>query len=131
MESIYTELALYGSNIECARTDNVFFPISEVCDGTVSLDVGLKLRESKLCNGMLYSTEAWTNISDKKIERMEQVDMAALRTIIGGGHSKCPKSFYYLEYGLIMHRHIIMIKRINSYYHIITREDHDLKKKCI
>ena len=37
MESIYTELALYGSNIECARTDNVFFPISEVCNGTVSL----------------------------------------------------------------------------------------------
>ena len=29
MESIYTELALYGSKNECART--------EVCDGTVSL----------------------------------------------------------------------------------------------
>ena len=37
IESMYTELALYGSKIECARTDNVFFPISEVCDGTVSL----------------------------------------------------------------------------------------------
>ena len=37
MESIYTELALYGSKNECARTDNVFSPISEVCDGTVSL----------------------------------------------------------------------------------------------
>ena len=37
MESIYTELALYGSKIECARTDNAFFPLSEVCDGTVSL----------------------------------------------------------------------------------------------
>ena len=37
MESIYTELALYGSKNECARTDTVFLPISEVCDGTVSL----------------------------------------------------------------------------------------------
>ena len=37
MESIYTELALYGSKNECARTDNVYFPISEVCDGMVSL----------------------------------------------------------------------------------------------
>ena len=37
MESIYTELALNGSNNECARTDTVFLPISEVCDGTVSL----------------------------------------------------------------------------------------------
>ena len=37
MESIYNELALYGSKNECARTDNVFSPISEVCNGTVSL----------------------------------------------------------------------------------------------
>ena len=37
MESIYTKLILYGSNNECARTDNVFFSISEICDGTVSL----------------------------------------------------------------------------------------------
>ena len=32
MESIYAELALYGSKNYYARTDNVFFPISEVCD---------------------------------------------------------------------------------------------------
>ena len=37
MVSIYTELALYGSKNKCARTDIVFLPISEVCDGTVSL----------------------------------------------------------------------------------------------
>ena len=34
MESLYTGLALYGSHNECARTDTVFLPISEVCDGT-------------------------------------------------------------------------------------------------
>ena len=38
MESVYTEIALYGSKNECARTDIVFLPISEVCDGTVSLN---------------------------------------------------------------------------------------------
>ena len=37
MESVYTELALYGSNNECARTDTAFLPISEVCNVTVSL----------------------------------------------------------------------------------------------
>ena len=37
MESIYTELALYGSRNECARADNVYLPIYEVCDGMVSL----------------------------------------------------------------------------------------------
>ena len=37
MESIYNELALYRSTNEWARTDTVFLPIYEVCDGTVSL----------------------------------------------------------------------------------------------
>ena len=35
MESIYTNLALYGSKNECAKTDTVFLLISEVCNGTV------------------------------------------------------------------------------------------------
>ena len=37
MESVYTELAFYGNKNECARTDTVFLPISEICNGTVSL----------------------------------------------------------------------------------------------
>ena len=37
MESIYTELALYDIKNEGARTNTVFLPISEVCDGMVSL----------------------------------------------------------------------------------------------
>ena len=37
MESIYTDLALYGSKNYCAGTDTVFLTISEVCDGTASL----------------------------------------------------------------------------------------------
>ena len=47
MESIHTKLALYGSKNECARTDNVFSPISEVCDGTVSLDKHEKREDIK------------------------------------------------------------------------------------
>ena len=38
MESIYTDLALYCSKNKCARTDTVFLPISEACNGTVSLN---------------------------------------------------------------------------------------------
>ena len=37
MESTYTELALYGSKNECARTDTAFLLISEVCGGTASV----------------------------------------------------------------------------------------------
>ena len=36
MERIYTLLALYGSKKESARTANVYYPISEFRDSTVS-----------------------------------------------------------------------------------------------
>ena len=39
MESIDPELALYDSRYYCAKTDTVFFPIYEVCEGTVSLKI--------------------------------------------------------------------------------------------
>ena len=50
MESIYTELALYGSRNECARTNTVFLPISEVCDGKISLDKLTYIHEPLLKN---------------------------------------------------------------------------------
>ena len=34
MESKYTELAPNAIKKECARTDDVIFPISEICDNT-------------------------------------------------------------------------------------------------
>ena len=47
MESIYPKLALCGRKNLSARTDTVFFPISEVSEGTVSLEnkiiIGLKM----------------------------------------------------------------------------------------
>ena len=37
MESTYNELAVYGSQNECAKTDNIFISISEFYNGVVSL----------------------------------------------------------------------------------------------
>ena len=51
MESTYTDLALYGDKNVCARTDNGFYPISEVCSGTVS-----PLKKVKdMANSIVYS----------------------------------------------------------------------------
>ena len=49
MESIYIELALYGSKNESARTDTVFLPISEVCNGTFSLLKSFKIYHDFFC----------------------------------------------------------------------------------
>ena len=91
-------------------------------------EVGLKMRESKLCNGMLFSTEAWSTISDKELDRLEQVDLSLLKQLVDG-HSKCTKVFYYLEFGVISFRHLIMSRRLMFHHHILTREECETIKK--
>ena len=47
------------------------------------IEVGLKLREAKVHNGALFNSEAWYNVADKDIERVEQVDIPASGPLLG------------------------------------------------
>ena len=108
--------------------------IAEIA-GTVSempdmhkIEVSLKMRETKLCNGLLFNTEAWSSIKDAEYDRLEQVDTALLcQTMVS--HSKCSKVFYYLEFGLLSFIHLIMIRRLMFHHHILNRGDTELTKK--
>ena len=92
------------------------------------IEVGPKLRESKLCNGILFSTEAWSSIGDSDMDRLEQVDTGLMKQFVDG-HSKCSKVFYYLEFGVVSFRHLIMSRRLMFHHHILTREDNETIKK--
>ena len=93
------------------------------------IEVGLKLREAKVHNGILYNSEAWSNLADKDMDKFEQVDMASIRALMDGGHSKCPKAFYFLEFGTLMVRHLVMIRRLMYHRHILTRDNTEIIKK--
>ena len=92
------------------------------------VEIGLKLRDTKLINGMIYSTEAWSRISDIEVTRLEQVDLALLRSLVEA-HSKCSKAFILLEFGVISFSHLIRIRRIMYHHHIIRRDDKEMIKK--
>ena len=66
---------------------------------------------------MVIMAEAWSNVSDADMERLKQVSTAALRALVDG-HSKCSKAFYYLEFGVSMVRHIVMVRRFMYHHHI-------------
>ena len=93
------------------------------------IEVGLKLREAEVHNGILYNSEAWSNLGDKDMEKFEQVDMASIRALLDGGHSKCPKAFYFLEFVTLMIRLLVMIRRLTYHRHILTRDDSEIIKK--
>ena len=92
------------------------------------IEVGLKLRDAKLLNGMLFSTEAWSSVSDAELTRMGQVDLALLRSLVDG-HSKRSKAFILMEFGVLELRHRITIRRFIFHHHIITRDSKELINK--
>ena len=46
------------------------------------IEIGLKLREAKEPNGILYNSEGWSNVSDADMERLKQVATAVLRALV-------------------------------------------------
>ena len=95
------------------------------------VEICLKMRDAKLANGMLFSTEAWLSITDAEMDRIEQVDLALFRTLMDG-HSKCSKVLTYLEFGLLSCCHLITIRRLMFHQHILTRgEDETIWKVCM
>ena len=89
---------------------------------------GLILRDAILCNGMLYSTDAWSALGETETESMEKVDTFLLSSLMSG-HPKCPTEFHYLETGTLMIWHLITIRRLMYHYEIVTRPDNEVIKK--
>ena len=74
--------------------------LGEVDMGDRRMEAGLLLRKAILTNSLLFSAEAWSNVEDKDIKRLEQVDTCLLKSL-SKGHSKTPVVFHHLETGTI------------------------------
>jgi hypothetical protein len=106
------------------RVSQIMGLLSEVSAGNFRTLIGLKLRETKLCNGSLYNGEAWSFISVRDMARLEQVDLSFLRGLTGS-HARTTSEFYYLELGILTFRHILTIRRLVYHHHILTRDSNE------
>ena len=102
--------------------------INEIPLGQFKIEIGLKLREAMLINGMLFNSEAWHGISDVEIQMLERVDELLLCSLVGG-HAKTPVEFLYLETGSLPIRYIISCRRMTYLHTILTRSDEELTKR--
>ena len=109
------------------RISKIMRLISEVTSTDFRIQIGLKLRESKLCSRLLCNSEAWSSISERDRTRLEQVDQSFLRGLTGS-HAKTVSEFLYIKLGVLMVRHIITYRRLMFHHYIITREDQETIK---
>ena len=96
--------------------------------GKYKMEIGLKLRQAMLLNGVLYNSEAWHGVTDSDIKLIETIDEYLLRSLVNG-HSKTPIEFLYLEAGAVPIRFLISSRRMIYLQTILKRDDGELIKK--
>ena len=102
--------------------------LDEIPLGRYKMEIGLKLRQAMLINGMLYNSEAWHAITETDLRLLETVDEQLLRSLVKG-HAKTPLEFLYLEAGATPIRFIISSRRLTYHQTILKREDSELTKR--
>ena len=104
--------------------------LEEIPLGSYRLDMGLKLRQAMLLNGVLFNSEAWHGVTKDDIHQLEKVDECLLRSLLQS-HPKCPIEFLYLETGSTSIGHIVSSRRIMYLRTILRREDEELVKRVL
>ena len=102
--------------------------MEEILLGRFKLEIGLKLRQAMLLNGILYNSEAWHNVSESEMKMLEKVDETLLRVMVKA-HSKTPIEFLYLEAGAIPIRFIIKSRRLLYHHNILKRDSNELVRR--
>ena len=96
--------------------------------GKYKMEIGLKLRQAMLLNGVLYSSEAWHGVTDSDIKLLETIDEHLLRSLVNG-HAKTPIEFLYLEAGAVPIRFLLSSRRMIYLQTILKRDEGELIRK--
>ena len=104
--------------------------LDEIPLGKYRVEMGLKLRQAMLVNGILFNSEAWQGIDKDDIKHLEKIDELLLRSLMGS-HQKTPLEFLYLETGSLPINFIISIRRITYLKTLLMRNNEELTKRIL
>ena len=110
-----------------AKSTGIISRILSILDGIpfgqYFYEVAIILRNSLLLSSLLCNSESWYNVTQAELNLIESVDLQFFRRILNVPKST-PKEMFYLEFGCIPLRHIIMKRRI-MFLHYILNQDPD------
>ena len=93
--------------------------------GHYYFEIALILRESILVSKLLFNSEVWYNLSNKQIEKLEQIDEIYQRKILNSPKTT-PKVGIYMECGVMPLNYLIKMRRLLYYWHILHRDKDEL-----
>ena len=93
--------------------------------GHFFFEIALILRESVLISKLVFNSEIWYNVSDKQLEKLEQIDEMYLRRLLNVAKT-APKVGLYLECRIMPIKFIVKTRRLLYYWHILQRKKDEL-----
>ena len=93
--------------------------------GHFHFEIALVFCESILISKLIFNSEVWYNVSNKQLEKLEQIDELYFRRILNVAKT-APKVSIYMEFGIMPIRFIIKIRRLLYYWHILQRNKEEL-----
>ena len=102
--------------------------INDIPIGNYRVEIGLKLRQAMLINGVIFNSEGWHDVRDEHIKALEKVDESLLRSLLQS-HAKTPLEFLFLETGSVPIRYLISPRRMLYYKTLIDRDDEEITKR--
>ena len=95
--------------------------LSSTFFGKYHFEVALVLRESLLLSSLLLNSEAWVNLTDADIRKLEQTDEILLSKILEC-EANTDNTFKYLELGVVPVRFEIMKRKMGFLQYILQQE---------
>ena len=108
--------------------------LADLCIGPYMYEAFSVLRGSLFLSSILANSEAWVGVSKKNISDLEAADAQLLRTIFKSDltkHAKTPKELLYLWTGTIPIRFILMSRRCNFLWYILSQNEDSLLSRFL
>ena len=100
--------------------------MKNVPGGRFHFEIGVILRNAYLISSMLSCSEAWYNVTESELRKLEQIDEKLMCKILDCS-SQVTHEMLYLELGLLPIRFMIKLRRLTYFQHILQQQ----KKKII
>ena len=98
--------------------------VNETGLGVHTVNVHLLLYQSLFISCLLFNSQAWSNIKETDLLRLEKIQVKCLKRILQLPRSTA-NSFVYLEFGKLPVRYIIERNQLNFLHHIIHLDIED------
>ena len=118
------------SNRGVGAVSQITTMMKRVSLGHYHFEIGLVFRDTVLVSKMVFNSEIWYNVTEKQIRKLEQIDEMFFRKLFNLPGS-APRVGMHAECGKIPIRHLIKMRRIMYFWHIMHTDKNELLQRFL